>query len=115
MPRPKTDLPAPSEFRALVFLHQHGPATVREYFLEGGLEEEGRAYTSVMSVMDTLYEKGFATRIEERRAYRYSAAISLAELRSRALKNVLKTAFGDSLDEMKSAVAKMEAPSKRKK
>lgn len=115
MPRPKTDLPSPSEIRALIFLNEHGPATVNEYFFEGGFREAGRAYTTVMSLLDIMHDKGFVTRKAEGRAFRYTATVSLADLRARVLKNVLESVFGGSLDEMKSTVAKMEAPSKRKK
>jgi BlaI family penicillinase repressor len=115
MAKPKKEIPTPAEFRALLFLHKHGPATVREYLMEGGLHEEGRAYTSVMSLMNVLHEKGFATRKEEGRAFRYAATLSLADLRSRALKWVLENAFGGSLEEMKKAVATMEPASKRRK
>lgn len=115
MSRPKTEVPTPAEFRALLFVHANGPATVREYLQGGGLHDEGRAYTSVMSLMNVLFEKGFATRKEEGRAFRYAAALPLAEIQNRALKAVLEHAFGGSLDEMKTAVSKLVAPSKRKK
>lgn len=115
MARPKHQVPTPVEFRALLFLHKHGPATVREYLEQGGLHEEGRAYTSAMSLMNVLHEKGYATRKEEGRAFRYTAAVPLNELRTRVLHFVLELAFEGSLDEMKSAVSKLEAPSKRKK
>jgi predicted transcriptional regulator len=69
MSRPKTEMPTPAEFRALLFLHKHGPATVREYLQEDGLHSEGRAYTSVMSLMTVLHEKGYASRKEEGRAF----------------------------------------------
>lgn len=115
MARPKLEIPTPAEFRALIFLHQHGPATVKEYHEKSGLRNEGRAYTSVMSQMNILHKKGFATRKEAGRTFRYAAVFSLANLRTRALQQVLETAFGGSLDEMKAAVAKLDAPSKRKK
>jgi BlaI family penicillinase repressor len=111
----KHDVPTPAEFRALLFLHKHGPATVREYLTESGLHEAGRVYTSVMSLMNLLHEKGYASRKEAGRAFRYTAAVPLAELRSRALGHVLEHAFGGSLDDLKAAVSKMEAPSRRKK
>ena len=104
MGRPKFEVPTPAEFRALLFLHKHGPATVREYLQEGGLHDEGRAYTSVMSLMNVLHEKGYATRKEEGRAFRYTAALSLTDLRNRALHYVLDHAFGGSVEELKAAV-----------
>jgi BlaI family transcriptional regulator, penicillinase repressor len=115
MPRPKFEMPTPAEMRALLFLHKHGPATVREYLKDGGLHEEGRAYTSVMSLMNVLHEKGYATRKEEGRAFRYAPVITKEELQASALQFVLNHAFAGSVEEMKSAVSKLEAPSKRKK
>jgi BlaI family penicillinase repressor len=112
MARPKIDLPTPAELRALVFMHEHGPCTVKEYLEEGGLKKEGRAYTSVMSLLSVMFDKGLATRTEVGRAFRYAPAVPLPEVRTKLLHYVLANAFGGSLDEMKAAVAKLE---KRKK
>lgn len=114
MARPKQSIPTPAETRALRFLHEHGPATVREY-LEQGEHADGHAYTSVMSLMSVLFEKGFATRKEEKRAFRYAAAMSPAELRSSVLANVLDNVFGGSVEELKATLAELEKRPKRKK
>lgn len=53
----------------------NSPATVREV-LEDLRAEREIAYTTVMTVMDNLYRKGWLTREKDRRAYLYSPADS---------------------------------------
>lgn len=115
MARPKTAIPTPAELRALRFLHEHGPATVREYLEQGGLHEEGRAYTSVMSLLAVMYEKGLTTRKVEGRAFRYAPTMSAAELRATVLTNVLENVFGGSADDLRKTLAEVESKPKRKR
>ena len=112
MARPKQQIPTPAEQRALNFLHKHGSATVREY-LENGNIQGGNAYTSVMSLMTVLYDKGLATRTEEGRAFRYKPTISREELRASVVSNVLDNVFEGDHDAFKAAVAAAK-PGKRK-
>jgi BlaI family transcriptional regulator, penicillinase repressor len=114
MSRPKYDIPTPAETRALRFLHDNGPSTVREYLQKGG-HVQGHAYTSVMSLMSVMFEKGLATRKVEGRAFRYAAALNQAELRTAALANVLDNVFGGSVSELKETLAELEKAPKRKK
>lgn len=51
------------------------PAAVRDV-LEDVQRERSIAYTTVMTVMDNLYQKGMLTREMEGRAYRYSPSRS---------------------------------------
>ena len=104
MARPKTLIPTPAETRALRFLHEHGPATVTEY-LHKGEHSRPPAYTSLMSLLSVMYDKGLATRTMENRAFRYKAAISQEELRSAVVSNVLDNVFGGDLNAFKAAVA----------
>ncbi len=52
-------------------------ATVRE-LVEGGCDD--LAYTTVMTTLDRLFKKGFLTRSEEGRAFRYVPRLSRDEL-----------------------------------
>lgn len=61
------------------------PATVREV-LEDLQNERTVAYTTVMTVMDNLRQKGWLRRDQEGRAYRY-AAVSTRAAYSAALMN----------------------------
>ena len=104
-------IPTPVETRALHFLHKHGSATVREYHEKGDAKD--RAYTSIMSLMNVLYDKGLATRSVEGRAFRYKPTITQSELRSAAVLNVLDVVFEGDLNALKAAVAAVK-PGKKK-
>ena len=112
MARPSLPIPTPAETRALNFLHNHGPATVRDY-LEKGDHPNKPAYTSVMSLLSVMYDKGLATRKEEGRAFRYTPAMSQAEMRTAVVANALENVFGGDLDAFKAAVAAAK-PGKKK-
>lgn len=102
MVRLPSSLPTLSETRALMFLIEHGPSTVRDYF-EQGDHINGRAYTTIMSLMDILHTKGLATRKSEGRAYRYKATVSLQDFRNSAVTYVIENFFGGSLKQFQSA------------
>lgn len=61
------------------------PVTVREV-LEDLQAERSIAYTTVMTVMDNLHQKGWVRRTQEGRAYRYEA-VSTRAAYSAALMN----------------------------
>jgi predicted transcriptional regulator len=61
------------------------PVTVREV-LEDLRDERAIAYTTVMTVMDNLHQKGWLRRQQEGRAYRYEA-VSTRAAYSAALMN----------------------------
>ena len=64
------------------------PATVREALSELRWHRE-LAYTTVLTVMDTLFRKGRLTREPAGRAYRYRPAISRAEYVAQTMHDVL--------------------------
>jgi BlaI family penicillinase repressor len=99
MPRPTSDIPTPTELVVLNYIYANGPALVNDVWRNdaGG---KRRAYTSVMSLMSVMYEKGLLDRKPEKRAYRYSAKISQAELRKRMLHYTLNQEFGGSIAEL---------------
>lgn len=107
MARPKLPIPTPAEHRVLHFLHEHGSGTVREY-MQGGELGKGKAYTSAMSLMKTMYEKGLLTRDEEKRAYRYKPTISADDLRTMVVANVLELTFRGDVEALKAAVAALK-------
>jgi len=57
-------------------LWARGSGTVRE-LVDGGCED--LAYTTVMTTLDRLFKKGFLTRSEEGRAFRYVPRLSRDE------------------------------------
>lgn len=113
MARPKAELPTRTEIRALNFLHANGPSTVDEYWKLGGLQKEGRAYTTTMSLLTTMFEKGSVTRTLEKRAYRYKPTLSPAELRAAVVNSVLENLFEGDVDEFKAAVATLKSPKRK--
>lgn len=76
MARPASDQPTPGELEILKFLWEHGPATVREVREALNRDQRrDRAYTTVMSLMNVMTEKGWLKRVPEGRAFRYRAAV----------------------------------------
>lgn len=66
------------------------PATVRE--IQRNLSRKRPiAYTTVMTVMTRLYEKGLLRREQRGRAFAYTAAVSEAEHTARLMRELLST------------------------
>jgi len=75
-------------------LWSHGePATVREVLTELRRRRE-IAYTTVLTVMDNLYKKGWLHRDAAARAYRYTPALTREEY----VAQVMRQALDDSGD-----------------
>lgn len=73
MPRPSHEYPTPGELEVLKVLWERGPATVREV-MDVLNAQRPRAYTSVMSLMNVMTDKGLLKRTEAGRAFIYEAA-----------------------------------------
>jgi BlaI family transcriptional regulator, penicillinase repressor len=99
MPRPSSDLPTPTELVVLNYIYANGPSVVNDVW-RNDPRGKRRAYTSVMSLMSVMFEKGLLDRKTEKRAYRYSAKISQSELRKRILDYALNQGFGGSVGEL---------------
>lgn len=101
-----------------------GGRTVREVHEALG-EERDLAYTTVMTVLDRLSKKGFATRERDGRAWRYTAASSREQLtaesmraslgrldaadRRSAMLHFLDDASPDEIADLKVLLAEVEA------
>ena len=76
MSRPTYDQPTPGELEVLKVLWDLGPATVREVMEVLNREAvRERAYTSVMSLLNVMTEKGLLTRKPKGRAFVYAPAV----------------------------------------
>ncbi|WP_045876604.1 BlaI/MecI/CopY family transcriptional regulator [Pseudofrankia sp. DC12] len=64
------------------------PATVRD-ILEGLKQERAIAYTTVMTVMDRLFQKGWLSRERVGRSYTYATTLTRSEYTARQLNEVL--------------------------
>jgi len=71
----------PLEQRVMARLWQAGPQAVGEVMdaLNGSAERQ-LAYTTVMTILVRLHEKGLVRRQKERRHYRYTAAVDESSL-----------------------------------
>ncbi|HET9140685.1 BlaI/MecI/CopY family transcriptional regulator [Actinophytocola sp.] len=65
------------------------PAKVREVL--DGLTERRLAYTTVMTVLDNLFRKGWVERELDGKAYRYHPTFSREQAAARALRAVLES------------------------
>ena len=74
MARPKHDNPTPAELEILNLLWSEGPLTVRQV-MDRLNRRRPRAYTSVMSLLNVMTDKGILARKPEGRAFLYSAAL----------------------------------------
>ncbi|MFG2045214.1 BlaI/MecI/CopY family transcriptional regulator [Dactylosporangium sp. NPDC048998] len=81
------------------------PTTVREAMSELTWHRD-LAYTTVMTVLDTLYRKGWLTREPDGRAYRYSPALTRDEYVARTMHDVLVDS-GDRLEALTHFVGRM--------
>jgi len=52
------------------------------------------AYTTVLTIMDRLYHKGFLRRVLQSRTFYYEAAIDYTEVRDEAVETLIKSFFG---------------------
>lgn len=80
-----TDVLGPLERKVMVRLWAAGPSTVAEVVaaLNDG-PSAPLAYTTVMTILSRLFEKGFVTRARDGRAFRYTAAADESELEAAA-------------------------------
>jgi predicted transcriptional regulator len=84
---------------------QDRPTTVREAMSELTWHRE-LAYTTVMTVMDTLHRKGWLTREPDGRAYRYVPALTRDQYVARTMHEALVDS-GDRLEALTQFVGRM--------
>jgi BlaI family penicillinase repressor len=70
---PRTSVLTPQELEIMKVIWRSGPVTVREVY-EALLERRKVAYTTVMTMMNILEQKGHLRRTARDRAYVYQAA-----------------------------------------
>ena len=87
----------PRELEVMSILWRLGSATVAE--VRDALEEE-LAYTSVLSALQTLEEKGYVRHEAEGRAYRYFATVEAARAGGSALTRIKDAIFHGSAERM---------------
>lgn len=95
MPRPKHDHPTPGELEVLRILWQRSPLSVREVMNELN-RRRPRAYTSVMSLLGVMTDKGLLARKPQGRAFVYSPKANREQTTGRLLADLLGRAFEGS-------------------
>ena len=95
MARPRHEHPTPAELEVLQTIWEHGPCTVRQV-MEWLEPIRPRAYTSVMSLMNVMAEKGQLHQKPKGRAFVYSAKVSREKTQVGLLGDLLKRAFDGS-------------------
>lgn len=95
MARPRHKNPTPAELEVLQIIWERGPCTVREV-MNLLKPKRPRAYTSVMSLMNVMAEKGLLNQKPKGRAFIYSAKVSRDKTQSSMLSDLLNRAFDGS-------------------
>lgn len=85
----------PRELDVMSILWRAGSGTVTE--VREGLDED-LAYTSVLSALQTLEEKGFVRHESEGRAYRYYPTVAPENAGRSALARIREAVFGGSAE-----------------
>ena len=95
MARPRSENPTPAQLEVLQVIWDRGPSTAREV-MKVLNRRRSRAYTSVMSLMTIMAEKGLLSQKPRGRAFVYSAKISQAKTQSRMVRDILCRVFDGS-------------------
>lgn len=83
----------PLELDIMKAVWRRPPITVRDV-QDAIRPSRSLAYTTVMTIMDRLYHKGFLTRRLQSRSHYYEPAIDYTEVRDRAVEVLIKSFFG---------------------
>lgn len=86
---------APLELECLSVLWPMGEGTVRDIHRELAASR-ARAYTTVLTIMDRLEQKGIVTRRKLGRAFHYRARLSVEEARLKAVEKIVEGFFHGS-------------------
>lgn len=95
MARPKTAGPTERELEILQVLWDLGPSTVRDVF-EVLDRKSKTAYTSVLTIMLTMLEKGYVTRDASEKSHIYRATYSKNQMEEMLVATFMDGVFGGS-------------------
>jgi predicted transcriptional regulator len=83
----------PLELDIMKAVWHHPPITVRE--VQDAIRPSRQlAYTTVMTIMDRLYHKGFLRRTLQARTHHYESAIDYTHVRDQAVETLVRSFFG---------------------
>ncbi len=95
MARPRHKHPTPAELEILQVIWDRGPTTVREVMTILNCTHR-RAYTSVMSLMNVMADKGLLIRKPQGRAFLYAAKARREKTLSGMIGDLVNRAFSGS-------------------
>jgi predicted transcriptional regulator len=95
---------APLELECMSALWPMGEGTVRDIHRELSVSRK-RAYTTVLTIMDRLAQKGIVARHKAGRAYLYRANLSADEARMKAVEKIVAGFFAGSQDALAAHLA----------
>ena len=99
MPRPKSPTLTDAELRLMEILWRRGPSAVSD--VVDALPEESRpAYSTVLTTLRILEDKGYVAHTKRGRAFVYDALIRKDEARRSALRRLLSQFFGNSAEQL---------------
>lgn len=110
MARRKSETPTEGELEILQVLWDRGPSTVREV-LEVLNQRRPRAYTSIMSLLNIMTDKGLVTREPQGRAFVYKSRRPRERTLGKIVDSVLGQAFGGSAHKLVNHVLQQSKPS----
>jgi len=112
MPRPRHEHPTPAELEVLQLLWRRGPSTVRQA-MEALNRRRRRAYTSVMSLLGVMTDKGLLKRRLKGRAYLYEPRVAREKTVGQMLQDLLGRAFDGSAASLVARLLDESSPSPR--
>lgn len=109
MPRHRQETPTEVELEILQVLWEREPATVREV-VDVLNKTRHRAYTSILGMLNVMYEKGLVVREKEGRAYLYRTSRSREKTLGGVVKDLLRRAFEGSTTSLITQVLEQSKP-----
>ena len=108
---PKPPKPTEAELAILRVLWERGPSTVREVWEELS-PKQGTGYTTVLKIMQIMFEKGLLSRDESDRSHVYRAARSQEQTQRQVIGHLLERLFSGSAPKlvMQALAAKKATP-----
>ncbi len=103
MARPKHEHPTPGELEVLQIIWERGPCTVRQV-LEVLNQRRPRAYTSVMSLLNVMADKGLLRREPLGKAFLYHAKVQRQATVAGMAADLLGRAFAGSASALVAAL-----------
>jgi predicted transcriptional regulator len=100
---------APFELDCMNALWPLGEATVKQV-QESLMARRPRAYTTIMTILDRLAQKGIVARRKVGRAYLYRASLQVSEAQQRAVQHLVAGFFGGSREALAAHLSGVHVP-----